>query len=332
MMRWMTVCLFVSAVSVACCGLTHAQEVSTPGGDGVWASLRIEPDTAGDLAMTLALGRLDTAIRRKFEIEAEQTAVGLLDMSTGRLAMLRADTMYYAASVPKIAILLAYFQTHPDAADDLDDTIRHELGLMIKRSDNALASKYSQMIGLKKIADVLTSPMYRLYDPLHGGGLWMGKHYAKGDERNRDPLAGESHAATARQLLRYYLMLEQGRLVSPQASKTMREVFESPNIEHLNSKIVLGLADRDVKIIRKSGTWSDWYADSAVVTGADGRHYILAVLTHTPAPRDDPDHDTPRAIGNEYIVALSRSIDDWAILGFAGEVPRAAPATQPLED
>ncbi len=273
-----------------------------------WITLDIDVHTVGDSVMTLALGRLDTALRRTNEVEAEQTAVGLLDMTTGRVAMLRADTQYYAASVPKIAILLAYFQTHPQAADSLDEDTLRELGLMIKRSDNALAAKYSKLIGLQAIADILTSQAYKLYDPMHGGGLWIGKHYGKSDERLRDPLAGESHAATVRQLLRYYLMLEQGWLVSPQASRTMRDIFESPELEHLQSKFVLGLADRDVQIIRKSGTWNEWHADSAVVT-AEGRHYILVALTH---------HEQ----GGEYLTALARAIDDWAIVGFEGEAPK----------
>ncbi len=271
--------------------------------------LDIDVHTVGDPDLTLALGRLDTALRfaGEREIEGEQTAVGLLDLKTGRLAMLRADTQYYAASVPKIAILLAYFQTQVKLPAELDQETRHELGLMIKRSDNALAAKYSKIVGLQGIADVLTLPFYRLYDPMHGGGLWVGKHYGKSDERLRDPLAGESHAATVRQLLRYYLMLEHGRLVNPEASKVMREIFDSPDLEHLQSKVVLGLADRDVKIRRKSGTWTDWHADTAVVTGED-RHYIIAVLTH---------HEQ----GAEYIIDLARSIDDWAIAGFKGEAP-----------
>ncbi len=270
-------------------------------------TLDIDAQSIGDPVMTLALGRLDTALRRVDEIEGEQTAVGLLDMTTGRFALLRADTQLYAASVPKIAILLAYFQTHPQAADSLDEDTKQALGRMIKRSDNGMAAKYSKLIGLQTIADVLTSPAYKLYDPLHGGGLWVGKHYGKSDERLRDPLAGESHAATVRQLLRYYLMLEQGRLVSPEASRTMRDIFESPELEHLQSKFVLGLAGRDVQIIRKSGTWSQWHADTAVVT-AEGRHYILVALTH---------HEQ----GAKYLIDLVRAIDDWAIAGFEGEAP-----------
>ena len=61
-----------------------------------------------------------------------------------------------------------------------------------------------------------------------------------------------SHGATVRQLLRYYLLLEQGRLVSPEASKTMRDIFASPDIPHVNDKFVKGLAGRDVQVLRKS--------------------------------------------------------------------------------
>ena len=272
-----------------------------------WQSIDIDVNTTGDREMTLALGRLDHALRLKLNIEGEQTAVGLLDMKTGRLAMLRADTQYYAASVPKIVILLTYFQTHPEAATSLDGTTREELGRMIKVSSNEMAAKYSKMLGLNAVADTVTSPAYKLYDPLHGGGLWMGKHYGPSDERNRDPLAGESHAATVRQLLRYYLMLEQGRLVSPEASKTMRQIFESPQINHIQSKFVVGLKDRDLQIIRKSGTWSEWFADTAVIKG-EGRYYILVSLTHT-------EH------GEAYLTGLARSIDDWAIQGFQGDAP-----------
>ena len=312
-------CAWIGLVLCAI-GPVAAQAVDVADGSASNA-LTIDVHTAGDPVLTLSLGRLDTALRRTNEVEAEQTAVGLLDLTTGRVAMLRADTQYYAASVPKIAILLAYFQTHPHAADSLDDDTARELGLMIKRSDNKLAAKYSKLIGLQAIADVLTYPAYKLYDPLRGGGLWVGKHYGKSDERLRDPLAGESHAATVRQLLRYYQMLEQGRLVSPEASKTMRDIFQSPELEHLQSKFVLGLADRDVQVIRKSGTWSEWHADTAVVTG-EGRHYILVALTH---------HEK----GAEYLTELVRHIDDWAIAGFQGEaplVPASEAMTQPETD
>ena len=195
----------------------------------------------------------------------EQAAVGVLDLKHLRLAMVHPDRIEYAASVAKVGILLAYFELHPEAATHLDPLTRHELGLMTKASSNELAAKFSRELGLRQIQEVLNS--YHFYDTNHGGGIWMGRHYGGGGERIGDPLSDNSHAATVRQLLRYFLLLEQGKLVSPEASKTMHEIFASPEIPHDDIKFVKGLAGREVQIIRKWGTWEDWFHDSAVISG-----------------------------------------------------------------
>jgi beta-lactamase class A len=165
---------------------------------------------------------------------------------------------------------------------------------MAKASNNEVAAKYSREMGLREIQRVLNS--YGFYDASHGGGIWVGKHYGKGDERIGDPIGNHSHAATVRQLLRFYLLLEQGKLVSPSASQAMREIFASPEIPHDDIKFVKALAGRDVQIIRKWGSWENWLHDTAVVTGTD-RHYILVALTNHPR-------------GDEYLVGLARAVDD----------------------
>jgi beta-lactamase class A len=250
--------------------------------------------TPVDPALQAKLQRVDADLRGQFGMTTNQTAVGVLDLNTRRLALIHPDREEYAASVPKVGILLAYFQLHPHAVTNLDGQTRHELGLMVKASDNEMAAKFSREMGLKQIQAVLDA--YHFYDPNRGGGIWVGKHYGKGDERYGDPLGDHSHAATVRQLLRYFLMLEQGKLVSPAASNTMREIFASPDIPHTDSKFVKGLAGRDVQILRKSGTWEDWRHDSAVVTGG-GRHYILVALTEHPK-------------GDDYLAALAQAVDD----------------------
>jgi beta-lactamase class A len=247
-----------------------------------------------DAALQSRLEAIDTRLRARHGMAPEQTSVGVLDLNTLRLAMVRPDRGDYAASVPKIGILLAWFQLHSGAATNLDAQTRRELGEMIKISSNEMAAKYSQQLGLKEIQAALNS--YQFYDATRGGGLWVGKHYGKGSERHGDPVGNNSHAATVRQLLRYYLLLEQGRLVSPAASKTMRDIFASPGITHLDDKFVKGLAGRDVQLLRKSGWWESWFLDSAIVTGG-GRHYIIVAMTHHPK-------------GEEYLVDLARAVDD----------------------
>lgn len=253
-------------------------------------------DGANDPDLLASLAKIDREIRKQFDIEPDDTAVGVYDLRSGKAAMLRADTPFYAASIPKIAILLAYFDTHSEATTSLDDATRRELGLMIKQSSNEMAAKYSAIVGLAEIARVVQLPRYALYDANREGGLWVGKHYSKDTERNPDPLCGHSHAATIRQLLRYYIMLEEEQLVSPAASKVMREIFESAAIEHDVAKFMKGLEGRDVQVIRKSGTWESWHGDTAVVNGA-GRHYIIAALVH---------HEK----GQEYCEQLAPRIDD----------------------
>ncbi|MDB6122578.1 MAG: hypothetical protein JWQ71_1571 [Pedosphaera sp.] len=251
-------------------------------------------DTPANPELQAKLEAIDVGLRAKYGMTTEQTAVGILDLQRLQVALVRPDRGDYAASVAKIGILLAYFQLHPAAATNLDAQTRHELGLMAKISSNEMAAKYSREMGLKEIQQVINS--YHLYDTNHGGGIWVGKHYGKGTERYGDPIGNNSHAATVRQLLRFYLMLEQGKLVSPEASKTMREIFASPDIPHDDIKFVRALKGRDVQIIRKWGTWEDWYHDTADVTGP-GRHYVVATMTKHPK-------------GDEYLVDLGKAVDD----------------------
>ncbi len=237
---------------------------------------------------------IDARLREKHGMTADQTAVGALDLLRCRLAIIHPDRIEYGASVPKIGILLAFFALEPKRALSLDPQTRHELGLMVKISSNELAAKFSRLLGLQRIQEVLNS--MGLYDVRHGGGLWVGKHYGETGERFGDPLADHSHAATVRQLLRFYLWLEQGKLVSPQASGVMRQIFESPEIPHERNKFVKGLAGKDRQIIRKSGSWEDWLHDTAVVKGPE-THYVLVGLTRHRA-------------GDRYLSELARCVDE----------------------
>ena len=288
----MTQLLVVIAIGAILTATVSAAEPTTQ----PFADYVLDYDTPVDPALQAKLEQIDASLRTKFGMTTEQTAVGLLDLRTRRLAMIHPDRIEYAASVPKIGILLAHFELRPEAAKNLDPAIRQELGQMIKISSNEMASKYSHELGLKAIQDVLNR--YGFYDKDHGGGIWVGKHYGKDKERHGDPVADHSHAATVRQLLRYYLLLEQGKLVNADASRTMREIFESPKIAHSNMKFVKGLAGRDVQVIRKSGSWENWLHDTAVVTGR-GRHYILVAMTNHPK-------------GDEYLVALAGAVDELA--------------------
>jgi beta-lactamase class A len=220
---------------------------------------------------------LDTAARKG------ELAVALVDVTDPRhpqLAQVNGDEMMYAASLPKIAILLAAFERVQEGKLQLDDDSRQLMTDMIRYSSNSAATDVIHKVGREYINKVLRSPKYRLYDTRYNGGLWVGKEYAKGVAYQRDPLHNLSHGATAIQVARFYYLLETGRLVSPELSREMKSILGDPGINH---KFVKGLLSSfpDAHIYRKSGSWRNWHADSAIVEHA-GRTYIAVALAQNP--------------------------------------------------
>src|SRR5437867_11404986 len=98
------------------------------------ADYHVEYETQTDPVLQAKVEEIDAGLRAKYGMMTEQSAVGVMDLRTGRLAMIHPDRGEYAASIPKIAILLAYFELHPESREKLDPQVRHELALMIKAS------------------------------------------------------------------------------------------------------------------------------------------------------------------------------------------------------
>lgn len=203
-------------------------------------------------------------------------AVALVDLSGPQLryAGVNDDAMIYAASLPKIAILLGAF----DAIEDGDLAWTPQLGTelvdMIRVSSNAAATSVLHRVGFERIASAVQEMPHRLYEP-EDGGLWVGKAYGRNDYWRRDPVGNTSHGATARQAARFFVLLQKGMLVSPDASAQMKEILGDPGIRH---KFVRGLGDRPgLNIYRKSGTWRDYHADAALVED-NGRTYVAVGL------------------------------------------------------
>ncbi|MDT8436258.1 MAG: serine hydrolase [Gemmatimonadota bacterium] len=185
------------------------------------------------------------------------------------------DHMRYAASLPKIGILLGVFQQVADGALPYTPALRADLEAMIRRSDNRLSTALIERVGFREIEKALCAPGRLLYDASYNGGIWVGRDYGGGRGLwKRDPLHGVSHGATARQVARFLVMLDEGDLVSPWASAEMKRILGEPEIHH---KFVRGLESRPSRIFRKSGTWKQWHADAAIVERA-GRKYVAVAL------------------------------------------------------
>jgi beta-lactamase class A len=215
------------------------------------------------------------------EARKKQLSVALVDLSDPdrpRAASVNGDVMMYAASLPKIAVLLAAFEKIAQGKMTLDEATEYRLARMIKASSNRYATEMMHKVGKEYIARVLLSPRYRLYDPEHNGGLWVGKDYAKAGLWRRDPLNNLSHGATAMQVARFYYLLVTDNLVTPEHSRKMREILAGSELNHKFVK-ALRQIDPAAAVSRKSGSWSTYHSDSVLVE-RDGHRYIAVALSN----------------------------------------------------
>lgn len=212
-------------------------------------------------------------------INKKMMSIGIVDLSNVndiQYAGLNDTNMMYAASLPKIAVLLAAM----DAIDkgELKDTpeIENDMRLMISKSNNQATTRMIDRVGYEKIESVLRMPKYKLYDEKEGGGLWVGKRYAAGGLRHPEPMKGLSHAATTRQVCSFYYQLAMGNLISEKRSEQMLDIMENPALHHKFVNTLDRVAP-EARLFRKSGSWKNFHSDSVLVWGPD-RKYILVAL------------------------------------------------------
>jgi beta-lactamase class A len=236
---------------------------------------------------------LQTALERRINanptwrrlVDRRRLAIGVVDLGHGdeqpKFSRINGNRMMYAASLPKIAILLAAHVSFEDGSLEETDAIRQDLSDMIRVSSNAAATRAMDAIGMTKIEAVMRDPQFGFYDETRGGGLWVGKHYASTGPRRGDPLFDISHGATVTQVCRFYYQLAKGHLINPERSARMLEDLSDPGIHH---KFVAAIEQRAprARIFRKSGTWQNWHSDSALVQGPQWRNYILVALVESP--------------------------------------------------
>lgn len=215
-------------------------------------------------------------------IRQKRLAVGVVDMSgdVPRFARVNGNQMMYAASLPKIAILLAAYVSFEDGSLEETPEVHKDLGAMIRVSSNSAATRLIDRISMKKIQAVLRDPAYGFYDEKRGGGLWVGKRYAGAGPRVGDPMHNISHGATATQVCRFFYLLTTGRLINAERSAAMLRDLSDPRLHH---KFVSQIDERapGAQVFRKSGTWKQWHSDAVMVQGKYWRNYILVALVES---------------------------------------------------
>ena len=258
-----------------------------------------QPDlaTTQDPGLQGELNRIvdDNGWRPLFELGSFAVALVVLEEDGGyRLAMLNGHQMLYAASLPKVAILFAAMVASQEGDLEIDEALERDLHRMIRVSCNACATRAMESVGRERLLEILQRPEFAFYDENKWGGLWVGKDYGKRAAHHRDPLKGLSHGATAYQVARLYYRLAMGTLLDPEHTAMMTDIMSRPGISH---KFVKALEkEKGMQMLRKSGSWKNFHADSALVK-SDAGSYILVGLVEG-------------ARGEEQLQALASAVHD----------------------
>ena len=204
-------------------------------------------------------------------------ALVLLDDGGGyRLAMLNGHQMLYAASLPKIAILFTAMVASQEGDLEIDEALEQDLHNMIRISCNPCATRAMARVGRERLLEILQRPEFAFYNENQSGGLWVGKDYGKRAAHHRDPLKGLSHGATAYQVARLYYRLARGTLLDPEHTAMMNDIMSRPGISH---KFVKALEKEEgLEMLRKSGSWKNFHADSALVKSDDGNYILVGLV------------------------------------------------------
>ena len=112
-------------------------------------------------------------------LDGGKMAVGLVDLSNPtvpRFAQVNGNTMMYAASLPKLMVLLAAFQGFEDGSLKETAEVHRDLIEMIRRSSNPAASQVINRIGMRRIEALMRDRRYGFYDPPTGRGHLGGRH------------------------------------------------------------------------------------------------------------------------------------------------------------
>jgi beta-lactamase class A len=248
---------------------------------GVAAALDPVCDLSGaeDPALQHRLEDLLGQMKLTRPVEDGELALTLLILSDPehpRLAQVNGSRMVYAASLPKIAILLGAAVAIDEGRLQPDGAVLEDINEMIRHSCNECANRVIELVGEEELLQILQSPRYAFYDD-EEGGLWLGKLFGQAPAWRRDPLHNLSHGATTFQTARFYCGVERGTLVSPEQSRLMLDALSNPGINH---KFVKGLQRyQDIDVFRKSGTWQKFHADSALVHSGN-QVYVMVGLAH----------------------------------------------------
>ena len=169
------------------------------------------------------------------EVASGRLSLALVDVTQApapRLAMLNGDEMMYAASLPKIGILVGALVEAERGRLPLDEQTVGAMNNMIRNSSNEDATRVLDWVGADRLLEILQSERYRVLRRRRQGRAVGGQGLRHGCGLPARPDGNLSHGATAFQVARLYYVLAGNTLLSPWLNDLMKETLSNPGIHH----------------------------------------------------------------------------------------------------
>jgi beta-lactamase class A/LysM repeat protein len=253
---------------------TAAPVAASPSTPSAAPKLTSPGDTATLMARTMTAAR--TVAGADFRI-----GISGRNLVTGERLGVLADRSFPAASVGKLALLVELFRQTNGGGLVLNDAQRNDLKAMIVASDNDAANRLMELLTTKSVNANLQAiglAGTRLINP-------FGLARATGNPAN---------VTTPADMTRFMELLVNEQLVSPQASREMRNLLLQSND---GSKLRRGLPP-EIRLAHKSG-WYDGVANDVGIVSHSQGSYILSVFTE-----GIPDGET----ANQTIAAVAETV------------------------
>jgi beta-lactamase class A/LysM repeat protein len=253
---------------------TAAPVAASPSTPSAAPKLTSPGDTATLMARTMTAAR--TVAGADFRI-----GISGRNLVTGERLGVLADRSFPAASVGKLALLVELFRQTNGGGLVLNDAQRNDLKAMIVASDNDAANRLMELLTTKSVNANLQAiglAGTRLINP-------FGLARATGNPAN---------VTTPADMTRFMELLVNEQLVSPQASREMRNLLLQSND---GSKLRRGLPP-EIRLAHKSG-WYDGVANDVGLVSHSQGSYILSVFTE-----GIPDGET----ANQTIAAVAETV------------------------
>lgn len=260
------------------------------------------------------------------EFENATIAVAFHDLHTGREFFFNADQVFHPASTIKVAVMMEVFNQveknvfwHDDELpvinlfksivdgsffsvspqDDSDTSLYEKVGstvtireltrLMIVRSSNLATNLLIEKVSTACVNALLKELGVEVVQVL------------RGVEDNKAFALGMNNSASARGLMQIAKLLQQGKVVSFDASEDMINIMRR---QEFNEGIPAGLP-KEYKVAHKTG-WNDkLYHDFGVVFPERREPYALAIMTSG----FEKDEDAHKAVAE-----ISKSIQEKALV------------------